>query len=380
MGMGLGRQWRALLFVCLISALAVSAASASAAEPTLYQLPAATHAGGLTTAPDGAVWFAGSHGYEHTGGDGAFVGRWDPVGGLTEFSLPSDREVGKPAIGPDGNVWLPGSALNERSYLVARLGRLPISGQLYDYTLGNRVGGVYSVATMKDAVWFAASRRIDNRVRATVGWIAASGDGALRQFPLPFHCWARAIAAGAGAVWFTESCWRRYSTRSGHTASIDRIDRTGKITRYPISPRFEPISVAVGSDGSVWFGESQVQGWHSMIGRVKRSGRVVEFRVPEAGWPNSIAVGPAGRLWFPSRTGGHVTRALDSIGPGGGIGEPICLDPECNLEPTGLATGLDGSIWFSAARVRSEGGGGGAAIGEGQRIANEAGFIGRLSP
>jgi len=380
MGRGI-KQWP-FLFASLIWALvAFPAAPASAAEPTLYQLPDATHAGGLTTGPDGALWFAGNHGSEHAGGEGAFVGRWDPVAGLTEFALPSSRRIGTPAVSAGGEVWLPGGASNRRGYQVARVGSLSSSGQLQDYTLGNRVGGVNSVATLDGAVWFAASRWIDGRARTTIGWIAA-GDGAVHQVPLPPRCGADAIAAGATAVWFTESCWRSYNTRSGHRGSIGRIDRAGKITRYPVSPRFEAISIAVGADGSVWFGESQVKGFHSRIGRIAPSGRVVEFRVPNAGWLHSLAVGPEGRLWFPSRSpsvaGGYVTRALNSIGPAGDTGEPICLDPECKLEPTGLTAGPDGSVWFSAARGRSGGGGGETAFWETHVITNEAGYIGRL--
>jgi streptogramin lyase len=378
--MNLGVQRRGLLVVPLIWALvAFLSGPANAAEPMLYQLPAATHADGLTRGPDGALWFAGEHGSEHEGGEGRFVGRWDPVGGLTEFSLPSGRYVGKPAVGPAGEVWLPGSDTNGRGYLVARVGRLSTSGQLYDYMLGNRIGGVRAVATSKDTVWFSASRHINGRARATIGRIPAEGDGSVRQFPLQPRCQAAALAAEADAVWFTESCWRRYRYRAGHRASIDRIDPAGEITRYPISPRFEPISLAIGSDGSVWFGESGAWGWNPRIGRVTPSGRVVEFNVPEAGWLHSIAVGPEGRLWFPSTTGGHVTRALDSIGPTGDIGKPICLDSKCTLEPTALTTGADGSVWFSAARARTGGGGGGTAIWETHQIANEAGFIGRLS-
>ena len=371
-----------LLFVPVIiwALVTFPAGAASAADPTLYELSAATHARQLTTAPDGALWFAVEHGENHQKNGGGFVGHWDPIGGLTEIPLPSGREAGRPAVGPEGGVWLPGGFRNTRGYLVARVGRLSTSGQLHDYTLGNHVGQVNSVAAVRGAVWFAASRYIDDRARTTIGRIPTSGNRAVRQFSLRVNCWARAIAARGGAAWFTETCGRRFGYRVVYRTRIGRIDRLGKITHYPISPRFEPISIAVGSDGSVWFGASQFQGGRSRIGRITPSGRVVDFRVPRAGRLHSITVGPEGRLWFPSTTGGEATRALASIGPAGGIREPICLDPKCKLEPTGLTTGPDGSVWFSAGRVNFGGGGGGTNIWESNQIANETGFIGRLSP
>jgi streptogramin lyase len=379
MGQGIQR-WQLLLAAMAAVLVTVPAAPASAAAPTLYQLPDATHAGGMAVAPDGALWFAGSHGTEHPGNVDDFVGRWDPVGGLAEFSLPPGRWIGKPVVTARGEVWLPGSESNRRGYSVARIGSLSSSGLLSDYPLGNRVGGVESVATLAGAVWFAASRSIDGRSRATIGWIAAAGDGAVHQVPLPSRCWSHEIAAAATAIWFTESCWRHYNTRKGHRASVGRIDWSGKITRYRVSPRFEPISLAVAADGSVWFGESPVRSFQSKIGRVTPAGRVVEFNVPDVGWPNSVAVGPEGRLWFPSTTGGSVTRALNSIGPAGDVGKPICLDPECKLQPSGLTAGADGGVWFSATTASSGGGGGGTRILIDHQIANEAGYIGRLSP
>jgi sugar lactone lactonase YvrE len=208
--------------------------------------------------------------------------------------------------------------------------------------------------------------------------VAADGGGGIKQYALAIRCRVLALTAGADAVWFLETCGRGIM-EANYRASIGRIDGSGSITRHRLRSDLRPSSIAVGPDGSVWFGGSRGRLYRPTVGRLTPSGEVVEFSSPLM-LPSSIEVGPEGRLWFPSSTGGRLINAMDSIGPAGDIGQPICLDSGCTLEPTGLATGPDGSIWFSAGRAFNPGGGGGSAIGESQRIAAEAGFIGRLSP
>jgi virginiamycin B lyase len=58
-----------------------------------------------------------------------------------------------------------------------------------------------------------------------------------------------------------------------------------------------PQGIAAGSDGALWFTESN----GNKIGRVTTAGIITEFTVPTAGGsPQSIAAGPDGALWFTS--------------------------------------------------------------------------------
>jgi streptogramin lyase len=129
-----------------------------------------------------------------------------------------------------------------------------------------------------------------------------------------------------------------------------------------------------------WFGEERVPGYtRPRIAYLDTAGQMVEFPLAEVGWPHSIAVGPEGRAWFPAYKGG-VLRALTSIGPGGGIGPRICVERRCELMPGNLTTGPEGDIWFTASQPTSSNGGGGTGLMEMERVANEPGFIGRLTP
>ena len=239
------------------------------------------------------------------------------------------------------------------------------------------------MAALDGDIWFSGRTRIDGATRTTLGRIAISTDGALQLFPLKPHCDSRAVAAGNGGIWFGEFC--RHRLRSGRVfqrSSIGRIDPSGTIVRRRIAPGDDPYLATTGRDGSVWFGVSRDSGYirFSRIVRIAPAGDLAEFRVPNSRPSAGIAVDPGGRLWFASSFGGGVVRALNSIDATGKVGKPICVDPKCELEPEGLASAPDGSIWFATRRAHSLGGGGLSSMMESEAIANEAGFVGRLVP
>jgi streptogramin lyase len=374
---------RRLLLVPLVwMAIALYAAPAGAVTPQLFALPAATEAGQISFAPDGTLWVTGRHGTEFAGGEGAFIGRWTPTGGLSELVLPEGFEIGGEATAaPDGALLLPGWTTQGSQPSVGGIVRVSASGQTQDYPLGGRFGSTAAAVPSGEGVWFAASRYKHYVERFTVGQIDAAGNFVGPLHRLHFGCEVLAMAFGPdGAAWFTESCWKHPLNRTGHRASVDEIDTAGAIVRHPIAKRFEPVSLAIGPDGSVWFGESQqFGGFGTGIGRVTQAGEVVEYRTPEGIGPGSIAVGPGGRLWFPATTGGWQTRALRSIGPAGDVSPRICLAPHCSLAPGSLITGPEGNLWFTAQGLRSPAiGGGGSGLAEDARIANQAGTIGLL--
>ncbi len=187
-------------------------------------------------------------------------------------------------------------------------------------------------------------------------------------------------AATDGTLWFTEACRRRRHGEDGPGGSgIVRIAPSGKVVRYRLTGKDYPISIALGADGTAWFGVSHWGYSAPLIGRIARTGALAEYRVPH-GYPDRIAVGRDGRLWFSSTFGGGIYRALDSIGASGGLGKPVCADPACELEPSSLTASPDGSLWYALAGPHSIGGGGGTQIWKSLTIANEAGFIGHLVP
>jgi virginiamycin B lyase len=94
----------------------------------------------------------------------------------------------------------------------------------------------------------------------------------------------------------------------------------------------------LGPDGNVWFTES------GKVGNITPSGIITEY---SAGGENTdITVGPDGNLWYSYSSPGHTT--------GNGVGKitttgtvtayPISL---YNSQPSGIAAGSDGNLWFT---------------------------------
>lgn len=115
----------------------------------------------------------------------------------------------------------------------------------------------------------------------------------------------------------------------------------------------QPRHITLGSDGNVWFTESQLD--VAQIGRVDPKGKITEFPVPNiSSQPDDIVSGPDGALWFTGPSGfpdffiGRVTTDGQFTGFA-----PEC-DPErgCSIVPQGIASGPDGNIWFTE-RIRN---------------------------
>ena len=139
---------------------------------TEYPVPVPIAPSGIAAGADGVFWF--------TEGFAPSIGRISLNGAITEFPLlSSDRRAGTGALGPDGNMWFPESSQDGLSYWIARI---------------------------------------------TPG-------GVITEFPIPTEsAGAGAITAGPdGNMWFTES---GYGTNT--TSKIGRIDLAGSITEFPI--------------------------------------------------------------------------------------------------------------------------------------------------
>jgi streptogramin lyase len=369
-----------LLLLSAVAVIVVATATADAAEPVIYQLPDATHARSLSPAADGTVWFVPSRGSEWEDKNNSIIGSLSPDGTVAEHGVAGMGTITKLALGPADEVWIAsfrgGNGKGER---LLEIGRLSPSGELARaYTVGRR-GSIGPMAIGDDAIWFVHDRPDGSETIERV----SIGGGAVRHFALRPRCMATAIAVSAGgALWFDEAC-RRYRKGEGvgpGRGSIGRIAPSGQISRRPLlGSRDYPFSLAIGPDGVLWFGVSHWGFSAPSVGRITSVGALAEYRIP-SGWPRPIAVGPEGRLWFQSSFGGRGYRALNSIGVGGRLGKPICADPTCQLEPTGLIGSASGNLWYGLARPNLNDGGGSSGIAIDGDIANEAGFIGHLVP
>jgi streptogramin lyase len=375
---------RCLPVLPVLAATAALSATAAAAEPTLDPLPEATHAAALTTGPDGEVWFHGLLAERPE-----FIGSYRADGALEEFPLPQNRRAGAPVAGPGGDLWFGEDLVNRRGRFLPRVGRMSTAGDFSDYMLGNRLGSTTDVAPLGGSVWFGVERLGDDGRRGSIGRLDPGTGEATTVVQMAPRCKPGRMVATADAVLFVEIC--RLVDGAGdvrHRVSLDRLDPANlEVSRRRLR-HGAPQSLLVAADGSVWFGlaangyGSKYAGQDPRIGRISPAGLLSEFPAPKAANLSSIALGHEGRLWFPSAVPGHgyPTRGLNSIGPGGELGEPFCISPGCKLEPFGLLARPDGSIWFGGQKTQLIPPSGSSGQAQDIYTAAEAGFIGRFTP
>src|ERR1017187_5657992 len=119
---------------------------------------------------------------------------------------------------------------------------------------------------------------------------------------------------------------------------------TPVVTNYTATSIDEPLGIAAGPDGALWFTNQA----NNSIGRITTGGVVTNYTGTGISGPNGITVGPDGALWFTNNgnasigritTGGVVTNYT-----GTGISQP-----------DGITAGPDGALWFTNANNGSVG-------------------------
>jgi virginiamycin B lyase len=269
----------------------------------------------IALGPDGALWFTqpfSNNIGRATVGNGALVSVQEfpaPTGCHPPYRFCMDGIT----TGPDGNVWF-------TEPIKGKIGRLdPSTGIITEFSI---LGGGFPLritAGSDGNLWFA-----DNGT-SSVGRITPLG--AITEFAIPNqdpNAGAHAgdpnyaygvnpgITAGSdGNLWFNEeagvcnppiSCGATFD-------EIGRITTSGTVLAgYPIATSSNVQSLTAGVDGNVWFAEanaSDAQGNFApgmQVGRLTPSGDLTEFVTPTAAsGPFDITRGGDGQIWFSER-------------------------------------------------------------------------------
>jgi len=210
-----------------------------------YPLADGRHPYGITSGPDGNLWFTEGN---PDGSSGNRIGRITPGGFVTEFAIPTAG--GQPigiASGPDNNLW-------------------------FTEYVGNKVGRISPVGS-------------DAAIQAS-----------LTEFPIPTgSSWPDKIASGPdNNLWFTEFNGNR----------IGRVTLDGTITEFPIpTPASQPVDISRGPDNNLWFTEFNGNG----IGRLTpATGEIKEWGLPRAANGPASIVAHEGNLWFTEVLGNRI--------------------------------------------------------------------------
>jgi len=311
-------------------ALLVVAAVVCPAQVTFTEYPVPTTSSylneGITTGPDGNLWFIE--------GNGIKIARMTPAGVVTgQFTVPSlgiygnGSGAGSITAGPDGNLWF-------TEYFANKIGRITPAGVITEFPIPS--GGIYGNGTFPASItagpdgnlWF--TQYLGNGI----GKITPAG--VITEFPVPSGgiYGAFLITAGPdGNLWFTEC---RCSSGASGPMNIGRITTAGVITEFLVpTSGSAPYGITAGPDGNIWFTEATP----NKIGRITPAGVITEFPGPAGSGLAQITTGPDGNLWFTEYTGNKLGR----ITPAGTITEfPV---PTASAMG-GITTGPDGNLWL----------------------------------
>jgi streptogramin lyase len=319
-----------------IATLTASANGPATGSVTEFMIPTAGgHPVGIAGGPDGNLWF--------TELDGNQIGRMTPSGAATEFPIPTANSAPEDiALGPDGNLWFTES-LPTLDFGDGTMGHVTPTGVVTEELFVNGPHARRVTAGPVGTVWATGELSWIDLFEPQGPLLFDSGDLSLYigdQTSAP-----RGIALGSdGNLWFTES-------------DVNRIGRvvldSNFYSNFVKGPPFpaetlaefalptaggSPFGIAPGPDGNLWFTEMS----GSRIGRITLQGSIIEFPTPTSNaGPTGITAGPDGNIWFTEAYANQIGR----ITPQGAVTE--FLVPTTGGSPQRITVGPDGNLWFT---------------------------------
>lgn len=254
--------------------------------------------------------------------------------------------IGPAAWGPEGYLWFVQSSGREPRGFVERISQ---TGQVTGETELKDVGPTDIVQGPDGNMWF--TEQAFGPARALVGMtpaekpageFPAGDDGAFFGGPL-------AIAVGPdGRLWFTDTV----PDEATKKISIGRATFKVGVTKFAIplsggggiATVTQPQAIATGPGNALWFtDQGHTADGHNLVGRITTSGEVTEFPVPSIGAePTGIAEGSDGNMWFTEPGVSKIARVTE----GGQVTEfPV---PGVVATINNLALAPDGNLWFAA--------------------------------
>ena len=275
---------------------------------TVFSDPAIGQPLGITSGPDGALWFTQRHS----------VGRITTSGSVTTFTDPSMFSLTAIATGPDGALWYTDTS---------SIGRITTSGVVSTFTATD-IGSPGDITTGPDGnLWFT------NGASPGAAIWRITPAGVMTKFSDPHLASPHGITVGPdGNLWFTNS------------ASIGRITPSGAISVFSVAAG-SAWDIATGPDGDLW---------------ITGQSNVIRFRV--LGSPGQPLMGVTTPFdaaisvsWAPPALdgGSAITGYLVTATPGGATCGWSSGPLTCTL--TGLTNDIPYSITVSAVSDRGRG-------------------------
>jgi streptogramin lyase len=291
--------------------------------------PAFEYAPSIVSGPDGNLWFTSSFSDN--------IGRMTTAASVTgNFALSTGSNPGFDVTGPDGNLWF------TMDYPANGVGKMTPEGVVTTYPLPTANAAPSGITAGPDGnLWLLETNAYKIAKVTTSGVITEyAGNG---------YSWFGIISGPDGNLWFPY-----IYANSCECSAIGRITTSGTISVFPTAtPSSEPVDVAVGSDGNIWFTESGV----SKIGKMSTAG-VTLAEYPTKTKPSNLSAitsGPDGNLWFLENTEFGAVGRITKTG--------VVTEYKAQMQnfENGIIAGPDGAIWYAqgypnvVARVTTKG-------------------------
>ncbi len=309
----------ASLLACGMVAVSTSTpAAAAGGVVTNFTGPHINSPAGITTGPDGAMWFTDdgtqSNSYTDT------IVRMTTGGTVTNtYTSSTLADPGSITTGPDGALWFTNDFEEATS-----IGRITTSGSVSSYPLPGEFGGNLpsSIVSGPDgALWFTTDADMIGRVTTA---------GAFSLYQNSELCPRNIVVGPDGNLWFANG----ECGPSGAVGSVGRITPSGAITFFTDPTMDNVFSITSGPGSALWY----VNAGSDSIGRITTSGSVTNFPLPAGGEPLDIATGPDGALWF--------TENVDLVGRMTTTGTTTTYTA-LNDYLGDITQGPDGALWFA---------------------------------
>ena len=267
-----------------------------------YTDPGAIFDSGITAGPDGALWFTSTFGNaigNSSGNSFGSIGRLTTSGDLTTFTDPSISLPEGITTGPDGAIWFTNAGSNT-------IGRITTAGAVSNYPDPSVNASPSAITSGPDGALWITNTGSNSIVRMTTSGIPTF------YYSLDINGPFGITSGPDGALWYTNSGNNTIGriTTLGVTSSFSdpSTNFPAGITSGPDGALWYtnegfPFPVPPG------FGFSAPP---SSIGRISTGGAVSNYTDPSIDGPAGITTGPDGALWFTNNFGGSIGRITTS--------------------------------------------------------------------
>jgi streptogramin lyase len=247
----------------------------------------------LTVGPDDDIWYIQTElisGANQSAYHQITIGRMTPDGSVKSFALPINVDARQITAGADGALWFISTVTDPNTAVKSStLARMTTDGQISQYPAPGTDVAFFCVGP-DNAIWYT-----HDTVRS-IGRLTS--DGKVQEFTIPYY--ASWLTSGPdGALWYAESDPNTIdkTTLDPRLGSIGRITTAGVATELPIDPKVNPVTLATGADGAIWFLALNPTDHTTSLGRVTPSGETKIIPIRGISQPGLLTAAP-GALWL----------------------------------------------------------------------------------